>query len=239
MESIVVAIITGVVTLVGVIMSNSKSRVVTEGKIDALAEKVAKHNQLIERTYEPERTYSRGDSRIVGYGVPRWSVAGGSEPVVDVNNVWRDAGELVVDGWLGVQSVTAWQETLGTHADGFVSGQDWADWGHVPNLVAVERTREAYGSQLVATVQKIVGALELDHRKRSLDARAFSLRTCQRARSLNARSVDGLMGPQTVRCLQAWLNARGFGCGEVDGVLGPQTAMAVQRSINKERGRDG
>ena len=151
-----------------------------------------------------ERTYSRGDSRIVGYGVPRWSVAGGSEPVVDVSNVWRDAGELEVDGWLGVQSVTAWQEALGTHADGFVSGQDWADWGYVPNLVAVERTREAYGSQLVATVQKVVGA-----------------------------DVDGLMGPQTVRCLQAWLNARGFGCGEVDGVLGPNTAMAVQRSINE------
>ena len=55
MESIVVAIITGVVTLVGVIMSNSKSRAVTECKIDALAEKDAKHNQLIERTYELER----------------------------------------------------------------------------------------------------------------------------------------------------------------------------------------
>ncbi|MBP3885823.1 MAG: hypothetical protein J6D54_12930 [Olsenella sp.] len=56
MESIVVAIITGVVTLVGVIMSNSKSRAVMECKIDALAEKVAKHNQLIERTYELERS---------------------------------------------------------------------------------------------------------------------------------------------------------------------------------------
>ena len=55
MESIVVAISTGAVTLVGVIMSNSKSRAVTECKIDALAEKVAKHNQLIERTYELER----------------------------------------------------------------------------------------------------------------------------------------------------------------------------------------
>ena len=55
MESIVVAIITGVVTLAGVTMSNSKSRAVTECKIDALAEKVAKHNQLIERTYELER----------------------------------------------------------------------------------------------------------------------------------------------------------------------------------------
>ena len=57
-EAIVVAIITGVVTLVGVIMSNSKSRAVTECKIDALAEKVAKHNQLIERTYRLEEGLS-------------------------------------------------------------------------------------------------------------------------------------------------------------------------------------
>ena len=49
---------------------------------------------------------------------------------------------------------------------------------------------------------------------------------------LDARSVDGLMGPQTVRCLQAWLNDRGYLCGEVDGVLGPNTAKAVQRSLN-------
>ena len=36
MESIIVACITGVVTLVGVILSNSKSRAVMEVKLDAL-----------------------------------------------------------------------------------------------------------------------------------------------------------------------------------------------------------
>jgi Tfp pilus assembly protein PilE len=56
LESIVVAIITGIVTLVGVVMSNSKSRAVKEVKIDALTQKVEKHNQLIERTYELERS---------------------------------------------------------------------------------------------------------------------------------------------------------------------------------------
>lgn len=55
LESIVVAIITGVVTLVGVVMSNSKSRAVMEVKIDALTQKVEKHNRLVERTYELER----------------------------------------------------------------------------------------------------------------------------------------------------------------------------------------
>lgn len=55
MESIVVAIVTGVVTLAGVILSNSKSQAVMSVKLDALAEKVAKHNNLIERTYALER----------------------------------------------------------------------------------------------------------------------------------------------------------------------------------------
>ena len=55
MESIIVAIITGVVTLAGVILSNSKSRAVMEFKIDDLAEKVEKHNHLVERTYHLEQ----------------------------------------------------------------------------------------------------------------------------------------------------------------------------------------
>lgn len=58
MGSIVVACITGVVTLVGVILSNSKSRAVTELKLDPLTEKVEKHNQLIERTYRLEEGLS-------------------------------------------------------------------------------------------------------------------------------------------------------------------------------------
>lgn len=55
MESIIVACITGVVTLVGVILSSSKSRAVMELKLDALAEKVEKHNQVTERTYKLEQ----------------------------------------------------------------------------------------------------------------------------------------------------------------------------------------
>lgn len=55
MESIVVAIITGVMTLAEVILSNSKSRSVMEVKLDALTEKVEKHNCLVERTYALER----------------------------------------------------------------------------------------------------------------------------------------------------------------------------------------
>jgi len=53
-ESIAVALI-GVVTQVGVIASNSRSRAVMELKIDELARRVEKHNCLIERTYKLEQ----------------------------------------------------------------------------------------------------------------------------------------------------------------------------------------
>lgn len=53
-ESIAVALI-GVVTQVGVIASNSRSRAVMELKIDEFARRVEKHNCLIERTYKLEQ----------------------------------------------------------------------------------------------------------------------------------------------------------------------------------------
>ena len=55
MESIVVALIGGVVTLVGVVLSNSRSRAVMEVKIDELSRRVEKHNCLVERTYRLEQ----------------------------------------------------------------------------------------------------------------------------------------------------------------------------------------
>lgn len=49
------ALISGGVTLAGVIASNSKSRAVMEQKIDELTRRVEKHNCLVERTYQLER----------------------------------------------------------------------------------------------------------------------------------------------------------------------------------------
>ena len=64
MESIIVACTTGVVTLIGVILSNSKNRAVMEVKLDALTAKVEKHNQVIERVYELEAGADVLDERI-------------------------------------------------------------------------------------------------------------------------------------------------------------------------------
>ena len=49
MNEIVVALITGAVTLVGVLISNQKSQAVTETKIDELTREVREHNHFARR----------------------------------------------------------------------------------------------------------------------------------------------------------------------------------------------
>jgi len=67
------AAVTGVLTLIGVLFSNSKSRAVMEVKIDSLAEKVTRHNELIERTYhlEQEMAVARNDIESLKKGGQR------------------------------------------------------------------------------------------------------------------------------------------------------------------------
>lgn len=48
-ESIIVAIITGGLTLLGVIIANSKSQAVTETKLDELTREVREHNNFARR----------------------------------------------------------------------------------------------------------------------------------------------------------------------------------------------
>lgn len=55
MESIIAAAITGVLTLLGVLASNSRSRAVMETKIDELTRRVEMHNRVVERTFRLEQ----------------------------------------------------------------------------------------------------------------------------------------------------------------------------------------
>lgn len=48
-ESIIVALITGALTLIGVLISNGKAQAVTETKLDALTKAVEKHNNFAQR----------------------------------------------------------------------------------------------------------------------------------------------------------------------------------------------
>ena len=49
MESIIAALITGAVTLVGVLIANGKSQAVTETKLDELTREVREHNNCARR----------------------------------------------------------------------------------------------------------------------------------------------------------------------------------------------
>ena len=55
MESVLAAAVTGTLTLIGVLISNSRSRAVMEVKLDALTSKAEKHNQVLERTRKLEQ----------------------------------------------------------------------------------------------------------------------------------------------------------------------------------------
>ena len=55
MESVIAALVTGVLTLAGVLVSNSRSRAVREVKTDNLTRQVERNNCLIVRTYALEQ----------------------------------------------------------------------------------------------------------------------------------------------------------------------------------------
>lgn len=54
MESVLAAAITATLTLLGVLVSNSRSRAVMEVKFEELTAEVEKHNHILERAYQLE-----------------------------------------------------------------------------------------------------------------------------------------------------------------------------------------
>ena len=64
MESIITAIITGAVTLVGVLIANEKSQAVTETKLDELTREVREHNNFARRMPEVEEQIKVINHRI-------------------------------------------------------------------------------------------------------------------------------------------------------------------------------
>ena len=68
MESVITAVVTGELTLIGVLVSNSRSQAVIEVKLDNLASKVEKHNSMVERTYDLEQRMAVLESEVKGLG---------------------------------------------------------------------------------------------------------------------------------------------------------------------------
>ena len=64
MENIIVALITGGVTLVGVLISNQKSQAVTEAKIEELTREVREHNNFARRVPVLEEQMKVANHRI-------------------------------------------------------------------------------------------------------------------------------------------------------------------------------
>lgn len=62
--TIVTALIGGGVTLIGAMLTNGRTQAILEVKLDALTERVEKHNQLVERTYKLERDIALIDERM-------------------------------------------------------------------------------------------------------------------------------------------------------------------------------
>jgi hypothetical protein len=63
-ETIVAAIITGIVTLAGVLIANSKSQAVTDVKIEELTREVRKHNSFAEKIPVIEEQIKVANHRI-------------------------------------------------------------------------------------------------------------------------------------------------------------------------------
>lgn len=63
-ESIVVALITGVLALIGTYMSNRKSTALIAYRLEQLEQKVEKHNKIVERTYRLEERTELQEEKI-------------------------------------------------------------------------------------------------------------------------------------------------------------------------------
>ena len=61
---IIVAVITGCITLAGVLISNSKSQAVTETKLEALTREVREHNKFARRMPVVEEQIKVANHRI-------------------------------------------------------------------------------------------------------------------------------------------------------------------------------
>lgn len=64
MENLIVALITGGVTLVGVLISNQKSQAVTDTKLEELTREVREHNNLARRVPVLEEQMKVANHRI-------------------------------------------------------------------------------------------------------------------------------------------------------------------------------
>ena len=64
MNEVIAAVITGIITLTGVLIANSKSQAVTDTKLDELTREVREHNVMISRVPVLEEQLKVANHRI-------------------------------------------------------------------------------------------------------------------------------------------------------------------------------
>lgn len=64
MDAIIAALVSGIVTLVGVLIANSKSQAITDVKIEELTREVRKHNSFAEKIPVIEEQIKVANHRI-------------------------------------------------------------------------------------------------------------------------------------------------------------------------------
>ena len=135
-----------------------------------------------------------------GSGVERITLSWEGEP--------SSSAMLDVDGWLGHDTVWAWQDQLHTPLDGEIWGQAWANAKWYPAITCRVLYDEGTGSSLVRAVQRFLGA-----------------------------EPDGILGYNTIGIMQFKLRTWGYdlGNGGVDHILGRTTGRAIQQSINDKK----
>lgn len=112
---------------------------------------------------------------------------------------------ISIDGIWGANTTSATQRKLGTPIDGIVSSQAVGQKKYILSIVPSvwQFVSNPRGSQMVIALQKLVGA-----------------------------KADGLMGYNTIKAMQTWLNKRGYNAGAVDGYMGKNTVSAWQKYLN-------
>ncbi len=168
-------------------------------------DKVKKHQDWSGK-YCPHRTIDMGWERFLNLirealGQATVTTPPASKPSAPTSS------KLTVDGSWGVATTKATQKMFGTTQDGIVSGQPAGNKKYLANAYTgswkfYSDYKNRGGSAMVRALQKFIGA-----------------------------TADGWFGKGSVTALQKFLNGKGYKLS-VDGSMGPATVKAWQQYIN-------
>ena len=124
----------------------------------------------------------------------------------------KQDGRLDVDGIAGPNTISAWQEQLGTPVDGVISDQPAANDKWHRNVWVVEHGSGEYGSPLVREAQWVLAGKGYD---------------------IGPDGIDGLWGYYFSGALQCYLRDLGHYKGPIDHDCAQHSLKALQESINE------